>query len=201
MFLTWGSETSGDLERGSRKPWHKEATQQAAEVHLCISLAVLCLVSCRGHWRVWMRQGLVPLKLGEQRCLSSAGPGKRSWELPGLLGQKLPSPQRRGSGQEILLPCLGLQPPETGSSEVANSFPYFPDFLKFNSLCLPLILKDNSSFKAASSLQYCPNFCRSFKREQRPQGLVSDGYSPDQEKAVGGRPAAALLLRTYLPRT
>lgn len=47
-------------------------------------------------------------------------------------------------------------------------------------------------------LPLCPNFCRSFKKEQHPQGLVRDGYSPDQETAEGGWPVEAVQSRGLL---
>lgn len=57
---------------------------------------------------------------------------------------------------------------------------------------LPLIFKNGSSFKTACSLPFCANFCRSFKKEQHPQGLVRDGYSPYQETAEGSWPVEAV---------
>lgn len=81
---------------------------------------------------------------------------------------------------------------KTGSPEIANGFLCFPDLKNSTFFWLPLIFKNGSSFKTACSLPFCANFCRSFKKEQHPQGLVRDGYSPDQETAEGSWPVEAV---------
>ena len=44
---------------------------------------------------------------------------------------------------------------------------------------------DSSSFKTAFSLPFCPNFCRSFKRELRSQELVRGWLQPRWGKQQG----------------
>lgn len=108
---------------------------------------------------------------------------------------------RRGSRQKFSLLCLGLQPPEIGSSEIANGFLCFPDFTNSILFCLPLTQR-MVPFKTASSPRFCPNFCRSRKREQRSQGLGSGRAVAQARKREGGGTSLCRtpMLRAYLSR-